>query len=71
MSSELPAYLQFGLRAIPFGIAAMILRFVLKSAGTQARPADTAVEIFLTSGRFQPGGGNPPTLLTRADEVIK
>jgi Protein of unknown function (DUF2778) len=32
-----------GLRAIPFGIAAMILGFVLKSAGTQARPADTAL----------------------------
>jgi hypothetical protein len=34
---------QLGLRAIPFGIAAMILGFVLKSAGTQARPADTAL----------------------------
>jgi len=34
---------QFGLRVIPFGIAAMILGFVLKSAGTQARPADTAL----------------------------
>jgi hypothetical protein len=33
---------QLGLRAIPFGIAAMILGFVLKSAGTQARPADMA-----------------------------
>jgi hypothetical protein len=32
---------QLGLRAIPFGIAAMILGFVLKSVGTQARPADT------------------------------
>src|SRR5262245_8993927 len=38
------AYLvQLGLRAIPFGIAAMILGFVLKSVGTQARPADTAL----------------------------
>jgi len=27
---------QFGLRAIPFGIAAMVLGFILKSAGTQA-----------------------------------
>jgi Protein of unknown function (DUF2778) len=34
---------QLGLRAIPFGIAVMILGFVLKSAGTQARPADTAL----------------------------
>jgi hypothetical protein len=34
---------QLGLRAIPFGIAAMILGFVLKSAGTQARPADTVL----------------------------
>jgi hypothetical protein len=34
---------QLGLRAIPFGIAAMILGFVLKSVGTQARPADTAL----------------------------
>jgi hypothetical protein len=34
---------QLGLRAIPFGIAAMILGFVLKSAGTQAQPADTAL----------------------------
>jgi Protein of unknown function (DUF2778) len=32
-----------GLRAIPFGIAAVILGFVLKSVGTQARPADTAL----------------------------
>ena len=32
---------QFGLRAIPFGIAAMVLGFILKSAGTQADPADT------------------------------
>ena len=32
---------QFGLRAIPFGIAAMLLGFILKSAGTQAGPADT------------------------------
>src|SRR5215831_6941096 len=32
---------QFGLRAIPFGIAAMFLGFILKSAGTQAGPADT------------------------------
>jgi hypothetical protein len=31
---------QFGVRAIPFGIAAMFLTFVLKSAGTQAGPAD-------------------------------
>src|SRR5262249_30110172 len=34
---------QLGLRAIPFGIAAIILGFTLKSAGTQARPADTAL----------------------------
>jgi hypothetical protein len=34
---------QLGLRAIPFGIAAMILGFVLKSAGTQAQPADAAL----------------------------
>src|ERR1700730_4251425 len=32
---------QFGLRAIPFGIAAMVFGFILKSAGTQAGPADT------------------------------
>jgi Tlde1 domain len=31
---------QLGLRAIPFGIAAMILGFVLKSVGTQAGPAE-------------------------------
>jgi Protein of unknown function (DUF2778) len=35
--------IQSGLRAIPFGITAMILGFVLKSAGTQARPADMAL----------------------------
>src|SRR5437763_13271132 len=29
-----------GVRAIPFGIAAMFLTFVLKSAGTQAGPAE-------------------------------
>jgi hypothetical protein len=34
---------QLGLRTIPFGIAAMIVGFVLKSAGTQARPVDTAL----------------------------
>ena len=34
---------QLGLRVIPLGIAAMILGFVLKSAGTQARPADAAL----------------------------
>src|SRR5262245_51077371 len=34
---------QLGVRAIPFGIAAVILGFVLKSVGTQARPADTAL----------------------------
>jgi Protein of unknown function (DUF2778) len=34
---------QMGLRTIPFGIAAVILGFVLKSVGTQARPADTAL----------------------------
>jgi type VI secretion system (T6SS) effector TldE1-like protein len=32
---------QLGLRAIPLGIAAMVLGFALKSAGTQAGPADT------------------------------
>jgi len=32
---------QWGVRAIPFGIAAMLLGFALKSAGTQAGPADT------------------------------
>jgi hypothetical protein len=31
---------QLGIRAIPLGIAAMLLGFVLKSAGTQAGPAD-------------------------------
>jgi Protein of unknown function (DUF2778) len=31
---------QLGVRAIPFGIAAMLLGFVLKSAGTQAGPAE-------------------------------
>ena len=31
---------QWGVRAIPFGIAAMCFGFVLKSAGTQAGPAD-------------------------------
>ena len=35
---------QFGLRAIPFGIAAMLLSLVLvHSAGTEAGPADTAL----------------------------
>ena len=33
--------MQWGVRAIPFGIAAMLLGFALKSAGTQAGPADT------------------------------
>ena len=32
---------QFGVRAIPFAIAAMVLGFILRSAGTQAGPADT------------------------------
>jgi len=32
---------QFGVRAIPFAIAAMVLGFILKSAGTQTGPADT------------------------------
>src|SRR5262249_54834611 len=32
-----------GLRAMPCGFAAMILGFGLKSAGTQGRPADTAL----------------------------
>jgi hypothetical protein len=32
---------QLGVRAIPFAIAAMFLGFVLRSAGTQAGPADT------------------------------
>src|SRR5262249_62405632 len=31
---------QWGVRAIPVGIAAMVLGFVLKSAGTQAGPTD-------------------------------
>src|SRR5215831_15229763 len=31
---------QWGVRAIPLGIAAMVLGFVLKSAGTQAGPTD-------------------------------
>src|SRR5260370_37211025 len=31
------------MRAIPFGIAAMLLGFALKSAGTQAGPAETDV----------------------------
>ena len=47
---------QFGLRAIPFGIAAMVLGFILKSAGTQAGPADTLpglrVSVF---GTIHPG----------------
>ncbi len=34
---------QLGVRAIPLGIAAMLLGFVLKSAGTQAGPTDTAL----------------------------
>jgi hypothetical protein len=33
------ALVQLGVRAIPLGIAAMLLGFVLKSAGTQAGPA--------------------------------
>ncbi|MDC7788316.1 hypothetical protein J2S22_005752 [Rhodoplanes tepidamans] len=32
-----------GLRSIPFGIAAVVLGFVLKSAGTQAEPSDLGV----------------------------
>jgi hypothetical protein len=32
---------QLGVRAIPLGIAAMVLGFTLKSAGTQAGPAET------------------------------
>jgi Protein of unknown function (DUF2778) len=32
---------QLGVRAIPLGIAAMVLGFALKSVGTQAGPADT------------------------------
>ena len=32
-------WFQLGVRAIPLGIAAMLLGFVLKSVGTQARPA--------------------------------
>ncbi len=35
--------LQLGVRAIPLGIAAVCFGFVLKSAGTQAGPADTAL----------------------------
>src|SRR5215831_20151224 len=31
---------QLGVRAVPFGIAAIVLGFILKSAGTQAGPAD-------------------------------
>jgi len=34
---------QWGVRAIPLGIAAMVLGFVLKSAGTQAGPSDTGL----------------------------
>jgi hypothetical protein len=34
---------QLGVRAIPLGIAAILLGFVLKSAGTQAGPTDTAL----------------------------
>src|SRR5262249_56951432 len=34
---------QWGVRAIPVGIAAMVLGFVLKSAGTQAGPTDPAL----------------------------
>ena len=47
---------QFGVRAIRFGIAAMVLGFILKSAGTQADPADTLpglrVSVF---GTIHPG----------------
>src|SRR5262249_48979768 len=35
------ALVQLGVRAIPLGIAAMVLGFTLKSAGTQAGPAET------------------------------
>src|SRR5262249_10133988 len=49
---------QLGLRAIPFGIAAMILGFVLKSAGTHARPADTA----LLGPRLSGFGRIPPEI---------
>src|SRR5215470_8979999 len=34
---------QWGVRAIPVGIAAMVLGFVLKSPGTQAGPTDPAL----------------------------
>src|SRR5262245_38819802 len=36
---------QRGVRAIPFGIGVMLLGFVLKSAGTQAGPTDTALPV--------------------------
>jgi len=34
---------QWGVRAIPFGIAALLLGFVLRSAGTQANPTDNGL----------------------------
>jgi hypothetical protein len=34
---------QWGVRAIPLGIAALVLGFVLKSAGTQANPTDSGL----------------------------
>ena len=46
---------QFGLRAIPFGIAAMVLGFILKSAGTQAGPADTLPGRVSVFGTIHPG----------------
>jgi len=62
--------IQLGVRAIPFGIAAMFLGFVLKSAGTQASPAETGlpgpgISVFGTIHpdifRFRaPLGSNPP-----------
>jgi hypothetical protein len=47
---------QFGLRAIPFGIAAMVLGFILKSAGTQAGPVDTLPNLRVSVfGTIHPG----------------
>src|SRR5262249_49348041 len=49
--------LQWGVRAIPVGIAAMVLGFVLKSAGTQAGPSDP-----LPAPRLSAFGTTPPGL---------
>jgi hypothetical protein len=45
---------QLGVRAIPLGIAAMVLGFILKSAGTQAGPADTGSPGISVFGTIHP-----------------